>query len=195
MTGVTIGLGLPDDLRDAAARMYWRAFGPKLGRVLGPPAMAHRFLMRVIAADRCMVATDADGRLLGIAGIRTDDGSFAGGTQADLRAIYGAIGAGWRGFLLQLLADDGGPDRFSLDGLCVADFAQGQGIGTLLLDAICDEARRRGFPAVRLEVVDSNARAQALYRRQGFVLQDTAPLGPLRLIFGFRASHRMIRPL
>ena len=90
---------------------------------------------------------------------------------------------------------DAEAERFLLDGLCVAAEARGQGIGTLLLDAICAEARLRGYPAVRLDVIDSNPRAIALYQRQGFVTQATARIGPLRWIFGFRASHRMVRPV
>jgi hypothetical protein len=44
-------------------------------------------------------------------------------------------------------------------------------------------------------VVDTNARARALYERRGFVVDRTEPIGPLRLIFGFRAAHSMVRPI
>ena len=192
---VTIRHGLPDALREGAARMYWRAFGPKLGRVLGPEPRAMRFLMRVMSRDRCIVALDAGGALLGLAGFRTGEGSFAGGTVRDLYAIYGPLGGLWRGFVLQLLADEPDTGRFLLDGLCVADHARGQGVGTRLLAAICDEAQRQGYPAVRLDVVDTNPRARALYERAGFVTQDVARLGLLRFVFGFNAAHRMIRAL
>lgn len=192
---VTLRHGLPDTEREAAARMYWRAFGPKLGRVLGPEPRAMRFLMRVISRDRCIVALDGQGALLGLAGFRTVDGSFAGGTMQDLRAIYGPVGGTWRGLVLQLLADEPDTGRFLLDGLCVADHARGQGVGTRLLAAICDEAQRQGYPAVRLDVVDTNPRARALYERAGFVTQDVARLGLLRFVFGFNAAHRMIRAL
>lgn len=191
----TIRFGLPDHLRDDAARLYWQAFGAKLGRVLGPEAMAHDFLVRVMRADRCLIALDDKGRLLGIAGFKTPEGSFAGGTQEDLTAIYGRFGGAWRGLVLRLLGADGDTERFLLDGLCVVEAAQGQGVGTALLDAICVEAVRRGYPSVRLDVVDTNPRARALYEREGFVLHRTAPLGPLRIIFGFSAAHTMVRLL
>lgn len=192
---VTIRHGLPEHHREAATRLYWQAFGPKLGRVLGPEDKALRFIARAICADRCYVALDAQGRLLGLAGYRTAEGSFAGGTADDLRSVYGRYGGWWRMLVLQLLSDEPETERFLLDGLCVAGPAQGQGIGTLLLDAICDEARHRGFPAVRLDVIDSNPRAIALYERRGFVTQATAPLGALRFVFGFRAAHKMVRAL
>lgn len=192
---ITICSGLPDHLREDAARLYWQAFGAKLGRVLGPEPRPHAFLVRVMRADHCLVALDETGQLVGLAGFKTPEGSFAGGGQADLTAIYGRFGGAWRGLLLRLLGEDGDTERLLLDGLCVAENAQGQGVGTALLDAICDEARRRAFPAVRLDVVDTNPRARALYEREGFVLQRTAALGPLRLVFGFSAAHTMIRPL
>jgi ribosomal protein S18 acetylase RimI-like enzyme len=43
---------------------------------------------------------------------------------------------------------------------------QGQGIGTLLISALADEARRKGQDLV-LDVLAFNHRAQALYQRLG----------------------------
>lgn len=192
---IDIRFGLTDDHRAEAAVLYWQAFGGKLGRVLGPEPMALRFLQRVMQADQCLTAIDMDGRLLGLAGFKTPEASFAGGSRDDLRAVYGRFGGFWRGLALQLLGRDVDTQRFLLDGLCVSDSARGQGLGTALLEAVVAEARRRGYPAVRLDVVDTNTRARALYERRGFVLDRTAGIGPLRLIFGFRAAHTMVRPI
>ena len=192
---IHIRFGLPEDHRAEAAALYWQAFGSKLGRVLGPEPMALRFLQRVMRADHCLTAMDDDGRLLGLAGLKTPAASFAGGSLADLRSVYGLVGGFWRGFLLQLLGREVDNQRFLLDGLCVSDQARGQGVGTALLEAVVAEARQRGYRAVRLDVVDTNPRARALYERRGFVLDRTAGIGPLRLVFGFRAAHTMVRPI
>jgi ribosomal protein S18 acetylase RimI-like enzyme len=192
---IHIRFGLLEDHRAEAAALYWQAFGSKLGRVLGPEPMALRFLQRVMRADHCLTAMDDDGRLLGLAGFKTPAASFAGGSLADLRAVYGLVGGFWRGFLLQLLGREVDNQRFLLDGLCVSDQARGQGVGTALLEAVVAEARQRGYRAVRLDVVDTNPRARALYERRGFVLDRTAGIGPLRLVFGFRAAHTMVRPI
>jgi ribosomal protein S18 acetylase RimI-like enzyme len=192
---VTLHRGLPEHLRPEAALLYWQAFGGKLGRVLGPEPRAIRYLTRVLRADNCMTAYDAQGTLIGIAGFRTSEGTFAGGSPADLHAIYGPVGGRWRASLLQLLNNDVEPDRFLLDGLCVSPAARGQGVGTALLEAIAAEGRARGFATLRLDVVDSNPRARALYERLGFTIARTAGIGPLRFIFGFTAAHTMIRPL
>lgn len=187
-------LGLPDAFRAEAAVLYWQAFGGKLGRVLGPERLALDYVARVMRADHCIAAIGPDG-LIGLAGFKTDQGSFAGGTAADLHAVYGRFGGAWRSGLMQMLGGDADPSRFLIDGLCVRQGARGQGVGSALLGALCDEARRRGHATVRLDVVDTNPRARALYERNGFVLDKSSPIGPLRFVFGYKAAHSMVRVL
>ena len=192
---LTISKGLPEALRDDAARLYWQAFGGKLGRVMGPDAKAHRYLQRVIEPEFALVARDADGALLGLAGFKTPEGSFAGGSWGDLLAIYGLFGMAWRGLLLALLSREIDNERFLLDGICVTASARSQGVGSALIAAIEDEARERGYTQLRLDVVDSNWRAKALYERLGFAVTKTDRLGLLRYAFGFDAAHTMVKPL
>jgi ribosomal protein S18 acetylase RimI-like enzyme len=192
---ITLRHGLPEALRDQAADLYWDAFGGKLGRVMGPKARATAFLRKTLRSDHVIVAVSDSGDLLGLVGFKTHKGSFAGGNWADLRDVYGRFGAAWRASLLQLLERDVENERFLLDGICVAAAARGQGVGTILLQAICDEARARNYPGVRLDVISENPRAQALYERFGFVIQKTETLGLLRYVFGFAASTTMIKPL
>jgi ribosomal protein S18 acetylase RimI-like enzyme len=186
--------GLPEALRADAARLYWQAFGSKLGAVLGPDARALRFLERVIRLDQVIVARDGD-ELLGLAGFKTPEGSFAGGTAADMRAIYGRIGAFWRMALIGLLSRDIDNERFLLDGICVAPHMRSQGIGAALMEEIAEEGARRGYTAVRLDVVDGNFRARALYERLGFRAVKQQRLGPLRHVFGFSVATTMVRDL
>ena len=186
--------GLPETLRRDAARLYWQAFGSKLGAVLGPDARALRFLERVIRLDQVIVARDGD-QLLGLAGFKTPQGSFAGGSPADMRAVYGRIGAFWRMALIGLLSRDIDNDRFLLDGICVAVPRRSQGIGAALMAEISAEAVRRGYSAVRLDVVDGNWRARALYERLGYRAVKQQRLGPLRHVFGFSVATTMVRDL
>lgn len=190
-----ISFGLPDHLRPQAADLYWQAFGGKLGRVMGPAPRAHAFLLRVLRADHCICALSPDGQLLGIAGFKSPHGSFAGGEAEDLQRIYGRIGAAWRSGLLRLLQSDIDNDRFLVDGLCVAREARGQGIGSALMAALMAEASARGYGAIRLEVIDTNIRARALYERLGFAAWRSETLGPLRHVFGFSRAVTMVRAL
>jgi ribosomal protein S18 acetylase RimI-like enzyme len=192
---VTIFRGLHPHLRAEAARLYWEAFGGKLGRVLGPDSLALPFFQRVIRADLCFAAIDETGQLVGIAGFKTTTGSFAGGSWADLAAVYGRWGGRWRGSLLWMLGREVDNDRFLIDGICVARSHRGQGIGSQLLAALYAEAVAQGFGAVRLDVIDANWRARALYERHGFRATRTETLGPLRHVFGFASATTMVRSL
>lgn len=52
--------------------------------------------------------------------------------------------------------------------MAVAESHQGQGLGSMLLDALLDEARRRNVDDVFLEVRTDNEVAKTLYGRAGF---------------------------
>ncbi|MFN5997987.1 MAG: GNAT family N-acetyltransferase [Paracoccaceae bacterium] len=193
--GVTVFRGLHAELRPQAARLYWEAFGGKLGRVLGPDDRALRFFQRVIRGDLCFSAVGDGGELVGIAGYKTPAGSFAGGTWDDLTGVYGRWGGRWRGGVLWTLGHEVDNDRFLIDGICVAKAHRGKGVGSQLLAALYQEAAERGFGSVRLDVVQENWRARALYERQGFRPTKTEELGVLRFLFGFASSTTMVRPL
>lgn len=193
--GVTVYRGLHSSLRPQAARLYWEAFGGKLGRVLGPDERALRFFQRVIRGDLCFAAVNDQGELVGIAGYKTPAGSFAGGSWDDLAEVYGRVGGRWRGGVLWALGREVDNDRFLIDGICVAKAERGKGIGSLLLAALYQEAAERGYGAIRLDVIQDNFRARALYERQGFRAVRTEELGVLRFLFGFASSTTMVRPL
>ena len=113
----------------------------------------------------------------------------------DLIAIYGHFGGRWRGCILWALNRETDNDRFLVDGICVARNQRGKGIGSLLLSRLCDEAARRGYRSIRLDVIDANWRARALYERQGFTAISTESLGALRHVFGFASATTMVRPI
>ena len=179
--------------RAEVARLYWQAFGEKLGRVLQPESRALAFITAVMRADHAISAYDEAGQLLGIAGFKSPMGAFVGGHFDDLAQAYGFPGAVWRAALLHLLERDVENVRFLMDGLFVRPEARGRGVGTALLDAICAEAATRGYAEVRLDVIDTNPRARALYERHGFRQVAASSMGPLRHVFGFSAAVTMVR--
>ncbi len=187
--------GLPDPLRAQAAHLYWQAFGSKLGRVLGPEDRALAFLCDSMAGDCALSALDDAGQLLGVIGFRTGAGGFAGGSFAALARTYGRAGALWRGAALWALTREVDNERFLIDGLCVAAHARGQGVGTALIEALVRSPAAQGYREMRLDVIDTNLRARALYERLGFRTLRIERLGPLRHLFGFDAAVTMVRPL
>lgn len=191
----TIAKGFPASQRSRAAALYWEAFGGKLGTVLGPEDRALRFIAETLRPDHCFTAADAQGRLLGIAGFKSPEGAFVGGSPDGMKAVYGRVGAAWRGAVLWMLSHEVDNHRFLVDGIAVTRDARGNGIGSALLAALCDEGRARGYDTIRLEVIDSNWRARALYERQGFMPLRTENMGLLRHVFGFASATTMVRPL
>ena len=185
--------GIPDANRAEAAALYWEAFGEKLYFTMGPKYRALSFITRVLRADHGICAFDDTGRLLGVAGFKTAHGALVGGDFKDLRKIYGWVGAGIRILLLAALERDSENERFLMDGIFVAEEARGQGVGTALLKAVYAEAKLRGYHQVRLDVIDTNPRARALYLHEGFKEVDTRSIGILRHIFGFNAATTMVR--
>jgi len=189
----TIVPGFPETERPVAVRLFWQAFSGKLGKVMGPEDKALRFLERVINPDFALSALSPDGRLLGLAGFKTEKGALVGGSLSDMTAVYGTFGGTCRGLLLDVLERETEPDCLLMDGIFVAEEARGQGIGGALLEAVCAEARSRNLGRVRLDVINTNPRARALYERAGFTAVSEEKTGFLEILFGFASATRMER--
>lgn len=188
---LSITPGFDPDERAQVSRLYWQAFGAKLGRVLGPDARAWAFFEAVLNPDFALVARGQDGVLLGLAGFKTAQGGLVEGTYAQMAQVYGWFGAAWRALLLRVLERDLQPGIFQMDGIFVDHAARGMGVGTGLLRAVADEAARRGLGQVQLDVIDTNPRARALYEKSGFKAIGTEHTGPFRHVFGFGSATRM----
>jgi ribosomal protein S18 acetylase RimI-like enzyme len=188
-----IGPGFPQTERPVAVRLFWQAFAGKLGRVMAPEDKALAFLERVINPEFAVSALSADGRLLGLAGFKTEQGALIGGGLGDMTAVYGLFGGTWRGLLLDTLERETEDGSLLMDGIFVAEEARGRGIGGALLEAVFTEARSRKLSRVRLDVINTNPRARALYERKGFNAIREENTGLLEVLFGFASATRMER--
>ncbi len=192
---VTVSKGFSEVERPQAAALFWQAFAAKLHKVMGPDEKGLAFFETALDPEFALVARDAGGRMLGLAGFKTNKGGLAGGSLSDLARVYGWFGALWRGVVLSVLERDLQPGVFQMDSIFVAAEARGQGIGTTLLSAIKAEAQRRGMAEVQLDVIDTNPRAQALYEREGFKPVGVEKTGPFRHLFGFSRATKMSWPV
>ncbi|NNE51047.1 MAG: GNAT family N-acetyltransferase [Sulfitobacter sp.] len=189
---ITISKGFTAAERSQIAALYWEAFGPKLSVVLGPEEKGLAFVTAQLQPGFALVARDPSSNVIGVAGFKTAEGAFVGGGLRDLAAVFGWLSVIWRAPLLSLVERDLDKDILLMDGICVGPQARGHGVGTALLCAIKEEARQRGKSAVRLDVIDTNPRAKALYLREGFTEEGEERLGPLSRIFGFGSATRML---
>ena len=183
--------GFPETEALRVATLFWDAFKMKLSFALGPEEKALAFLHSAVNSDYAFSALDADGQVLGIAGFKTHVGAFIGGGLQDLCRVYGVLGGLWRACVLSLLERPVEEGVLLMDGIFVSEGARGLGVGSALLKAIKTEARARDCSKVRLDVIDRNPRARALYERQGFVAGETVDIGLLKSLFGFQKVTTM----
>ena len=190
-----IEAGFTDADRATIAALYWGAFGPKLGRALGPRAEAEAYIAKCLMPENALIARNAAGKVVGVIGFKTMTSGLVAGGFGPLRGHFGLFGATWRYALLAALPQDVDNTRFLIDGLFVAEEARGTGLGTRLIWALADRARAQGYRQMRLEVVDTNLRAKALYHRLGFVAAGRIDMGLRALIFGYDSATTMVLDL
>lgn len=63
----------------------------------------------------------------------------------------------------------------AIQGLAVASWARGQGVGRALLRAAADEARRQGATRITLRVLGHNTPARRLYASEGYTVEGVLP--------------------
>jgi ribosomal protein S18 acetylase RimI-like enzyme len=187
---------LAESQRAPAGQIYYEAFRRKLQPLIGRPAATRAVLTAGLNLAMTMGAL-ADGRLLGIAGLHSHADNFA---RVSLRASVAALGLAhgvyaWAALSLFVAASPCPADELRVAALAVDAAARGQGVGTRLLTAVFDQARHAGCRTVRLEVVDTNTGARALYERLGFTEIKTYRYPLVRHWLGFSGQSVLIKKL
>ncbi|MFF5426312.1 MULTISPECIES: GNAT family N-acetyltransferase [unclassified Streptomyces] len=176
------------------AALYWEAFGRKLGAALDPPDKARAFLAAHLRHDRGVIAL-VDGEVAGVAGYRLGGHGLTGGRAGDVLSSYGILRGLPRLALLALLERRPAAGELVMDGIAVAPEHRGRGIGGRLLREMAGVAADHSCRRVRLDVIDTNPRARALYERHGFAAVRTEKTPYLRELMGFGAVTTMHRPV
>ncbi|MFD3517465.1 GNAT family N-acetyltransferase [Streptomyces sp. NPDC058657] len=191
---VTVRRGIPAGAERRAAELYWGAFGRKLGPALNPPDKAVPFIAAHLNADRGICAL-LDGQLVGLAGYQVDGRSLTGGSAAAVLREYGHLRGLPRLLLLALFERRPAAGQLVMDGIAVDPDLRGRGVGSLLLAEVAAVAAEQGCREIRLDVIDTNPRAKALYERRGFTAVRTERTPYLRGLLGFGAVTTMRRPV
>ena len=197
---IVIVRGLPDEHRQAAVSIFEEAFGAKMRMAIPDRDKRMAFMGRVYAASH-VVAAVRDDDLLGMAGLNARDGPYRGGLMDvpwDPRAhrdLLGTWGSTRAVLGLRMAEHKPGPGELYVDGIAVTPEARGLGIGTRLLDEITGIAREADMRWVRLDVIDTNPRAQALYERVGYKVTKVQSFRYMERWMGFGGMVSMELPL
>ena len=184
--------GIPEPLRHDAAQLYDQAFGAKFSVVIRDKEKRQQLLSDSLLLPFSAVAI-ANGKLVGLAGFHTPQGSLTKGiTARRLFQHLGPLGGAWAAIVFGLYERELKGSELLMDGIAVSQEMRGHGIGTKLLDNLKRYACENGFSHIRLDVIDTNPAARRLYERQGFTPTRTEHFGCLRRLLGFGASTTMV---
>lgn len=186
--------GVPHGSEEQVAALYWEAFGRKLAPALNPPDAGRAFIAAHLQHDRGVTALTG-GRVVGVAGYRLGGRALTGGGVKDVLSTYGLFRGLPRLAILTLLERAPGEGELLMDGIAVEAAHRGTGIGSLLLREIAALAADHGCRRIRLDVIDVNPRAKALYERHGFTAVRTEQTPYLRGLMGFGAVTTMHRQI
>lgn len=197
---IVIQRRLPEHLRPAAVELFEEAFGEKTRMAVPEREKRMAFMSRVYDAEHVIVATRGDA-LLGMAGLRARAGRYRGGLidvgwdprpYRDLLGWWGALRATWGSRMADHRPAAG---ELYIDGIAVSPEARGQGVGTRLLEEIAIIAREQGMRWVRLDVIDTNPRAKALYERVGYTVTKVQSFRFMERWVGFGGLISMELPI
>ena len=169
---------LNDHLLFPAVELYFNSLKEKLEPILGSDERAKKLLAKSVAADQCIAAVH-EGKIIGILGVQTKDGGFVNPSLKTMTSIYGKIGGVIRLAGLALLYHHTKTGEVYVDGVAVHPAMRGKGIGTKLLEVLESKALEKQMKVITLDVIDTNPKAKALYKRLGFIEIKKEDIRPL----------------
>ncbi len=192
---LTYRLGLPEEFRHDAARLYDEAFGQKFKFIIKNKEKRITILADCISPDPAIVALEED-RLAGIAGFHENGLSFfSSGNIKILIKHLGFLKGLQAALLFSFFERKPFKHELLMEGIVVDSISRGKGIGTGLIDRLTEYAQLKGFNRIRLDVIDINEGARRLYERKGFVAVQTDKFPYLRKLIGFSAATTMVKYL
>ena len=97
------------------------------------------------------------------------------GSGKNIFGFFGPLGAPgvlWRSRHVGSVMRAPEPGELYLSNFGVATSLRSHGIGTRMIEAKAEDARRKGYRTLGLDVSTANPRGQALYTRLGFVVKE-----------------------
>lgn len=188
---------LNDDQKKQVAVMYYKAFVLKftsLWLFSSKEEEATKVLVKSIAYENGIYAIDEKNQVLGFTGLEIGNKYYTALTYAPFREAYSVFASGWRHVayaIYRIFHSSNKENSLHIDPIVVSENARGMGIGSKLFDAVFEKAKKLGLSRVVLEVVDTNPKAHALYKRLGFRAYKAQNLGLLTYRAGFKKIYCM----
>ena len=185
---------LPDEFCTSAVHLFLGALHDKLIPILGNDGRAQDVLEKNLDTTHCLAAV-CDQELVGILAIEDSTSSFLNPRLKTLIKAYGILGGVFRMCGLALLHHSTAPDELYVDGIAVVAEMRGNGIGSRLLHMLESIALKKEIRTISLEVIDTNPKAEALYRRNGFFVTKQRTIWPLNYFikFPFQSTNVMVK--
>jgi len=191
---ITYTIGISENYREQTITLFDEAFGTKLSIAIPSQSKRRELLYHYASLQYAIGAFDGD-ELLGIAGFHSPNGSFLTDSKITLRGLIGHLGfwGGLRaGVVLSLFERNPKEGELLLDAICVNAKTRGMGVGSGLLQKIQHYAKNQNYQSIRLDVVDTNPRAKALYQKMGFEVESSESFAYLKEYLGFGGVEMMI---
>ena len=183
--------GLTDEFQLRAAMLIYDTFVKKFQYTLGPRKKGIHFIAHSFKPEFGLMAL-RNGDFVGIASAKTTKGELVQ-FQFGLWIRTYHIKAVQR-FLITFpfWYERHGPDELLLSSLCIVESAQGQGIGTLMIQEFIQYGTNQGYRVLKLNVINSNLRARALYEKLGFKITKYSKIPfPWSHLLGFTGVYEM----
>jgi ribosomal protein S18 acetylase RimI-like enzyme len=188
---INLHFGIPDELRKPAVALYYEAFKSKFSSLMTLDE-ALIILPDLLNSEQIIIALQ-DGQLAGLAGFQHGRKKLFKDSIRPFIKHLGIARGLFAVFVIALFGRSYKKSELLMDGICVDKNMRGQGIGSLLLEAIFKFAQQNGYKTIRLDVVDTNPKARELYERMGFK-PTTYHCYPLaKRLMGFSASTTMLK--
>ncbi|MBU0970793.1 MAG: GNAT family N-acetyltransferase [Proteobacteria bacterium] len=174
--------------KGAATKLFLDAFGSKFFPILGKGEKTQNLIESSINSYQCISALE-NGKLVGILAIQYGNESFIDISFSELKAVYGPVKGLVKLALLSLFDYQPIEKEIHIECISVDGSSRGKGIGTKLLDELFSRSEKDGAHKVTLEVVDSNPKAIALYKKIGFVVEKHSKIWPINKIVGWSFNN------
>ena len=187
---------LPEEFKSSASILLLSAFGEKLLPILEGDERAHHIIEESINRTNCIAAIN-DQQLVGLLGIQNDQGLFFRPTLKLMTTAYGTFEGLLRKTILRLLDHATESNEWYVFCIAVSEDVRGQGIGSHLFSRLEELAIQNGATKISLQVINTNSRAEYLYKRLGFVSGKRTRLWPFNRLFewSFESAILMVKEI